>query len=262
MNYRDYLRSWGSMPDFDTVFFPKTPTPMPSPGDEDPDANDASPHFFPKHEPGACLGQQPTFDRFLKQITSRDQRVLDVGCGPGRYRDAINVRAQYVGMDLDPDLKPEIVCDFNREPFPCPDQSFDFVFCDSVLEHVMDPFRVVAEMTRVMKPGAYGYLVVPLHYKTHGSPWDYFRFSKSGVHLLLRGFQDVEIYAIGGSFSVLCHICWNQARMLDGIHVALGNVHRAVVWSVFKVLNPLDRFDPYRVFTRGHYAFFRKALDD
>ena len=39
------------------------------------------------------------------------------------------------------------------ENIPFPDQSFDFVFCCDVLEHVQDLPKVIAEISRVLKPG-------------------------------------------------------------------------------------------------------------
>jgi SAM-dependent methyltransferase len=185
---------------------------------------------------------------------------LDVGCGKGKYREEINRRGQYVGLDFDASLNPEFVCNFNNEPFPFPDGSFDFVFSDSVMEHLLNPVAVMDEIYRVMKEGGRGYILVPFHYKAHGSPYDFFRFSKGGVHLLLRKFTDIEIYPIGGSLSVICHIFWNYGRLFDRISNLLGNIYRALIWCIFKLLNPLDRFDPYKIFTRGHNAFFRKSM--
>ena len=259
MNHREYLRTWGLMPKFENVFGDSGESPTddekPIPAGETRKSRSA----FWRQEPGAWLGKQPRFADFIAQMDSREHRVLDVGCGEGMYRDEISRRAHYVGMDFDESMDPEAVCNFNTDPFPFPDESFDFLFCLSVLEHVMYPFAVMEEIRRVMKPGGRGYIAVPFHYKAHGSPWDFFRYSKGGLHLLLREFESIEIYPIGGAFSVLCHICWNFGRALDEKHVFLGNMHRAVVGCVFRALNRLDRFDPYRIFTRGHYAFFRKA---
>ena len=39
------------------------------------------------------------------------------------------------------------------EAIPCPDDSFDVVFCCDVLEHVRDAAKVIAEISRVLKPG-------------------------------------------------------------------------------------------------------------
>ena len=259
MKHLDYLRLRGRVPDFQEVFGSVKTSSFPQSSGDDEDIKPQKWRQFPKTEPGAYLGNQPRFTDFLNKIKDKSARVLDVGCGQGVNRHAINRLASYTGMDFDAALKPEVLCDFNQEPFPFPADSFDFVFSDSVLEHVMNPFSVMDEIHRVMKPGGCGYLVVPFHYKAHGSPWDFFRFSKGGVHLLLRKFTAIEIYTIGGSLSVLCHILWNYARVLDRMHMLLGNAYRCMIWCLFKLLNPLDRFDPYRVFTRGHYAFFRKA---
>ena len=258
MKHLDYLRKWGLQPDFDEIFDsqPSTsggPKETRSAGDDDGESR-----RFPKGEPGAYLGKQPGYQRFLDEIDNKAYRVLDVGCGAGKYRDEINRRAQYVGMDFNNALHPEVVCDFNRDPFPFPDESFDVVFSDSVLEHVVRPFDVMDEVYRVLRKGGRGFILVPFHYKAHGSPHDFFRYSKGGLHLLLREFTEIEIYPIGGSISVLCHILWNYGRLLDRVHVVAGNTYRCLVWCVFTLLNPLDRFDPYRIFTRGHYAFFRK----
>ena len=259
MEHLDYLKLRGRMPDFEEVFGPdKAGSATPSSGDDEGGKSEPW-RRFPKTEPGAYLGNQPRFTDFLRKLNNKSARVLDVGCGMGTYRHEINRLGSYTGMDFDPALKPEVLCNFNIESFPFPDNSFDFVFSDSVLEHVMNPLAVMDEVYRVMKPGGCGYLLVPFHYKAHGAPWDFFRYSKAGVHLLLRQFTAVEIYPIGGSLSVLCHILWNYARVLDRLHMLLGNAYRCVIWCLFKMLNPLDRFDPYRVFTRGHYAFFRKA---
>ena len=259
MKHLDYLRTWGHLPDFDDIFEPRGKTKDGNELDTMPLNVEAESSRFPKGEPGAYRGNQPTFSNFLAEIDHKTYTVLDVGCGKGKYREEINRRGQYIGLDFDASLNPEFVCDFNHEQFPFPDASFDFVFSDSVMEHIRNPFAVMDEIHRVLKIGGRGYILVPFHYKAHGSPYDFFRFSKGGVHLLLRKFTDIEIYPIGGSISVVCHILWNYGRLFDRIHVMIGNIYRVLVWCIFKILNPLDRFDPYKIFTRGHTAFFRKA---
>jgi SAM-dependent methyltransferase len=252
MRHLDYLRHWGPQPEFDAVFN------VPPPSNRLPEKVTGSDRRFPKSEPAAYVGVQPGYREFLDAIDGKTCRVLDVGCGAGTYRQEINRRGRYVGMDANAALHPEVVCDFNRQAFPFPAESFDVVLSDSVLEHVMQPFAVMDEIHRVLKKGGRGFILVPFHYKAHGSPHDFFRYSKGGLHFLLRKFTAIEIYPIGGSMSVLCHILWNYGRALDRLHVGVGNAYRSVVWCAFTMLNRLDRFDPYKIFTRGHYAFFRK----
>ena len=68
--------------------------------------------------------------------------VLDAGSGTGFYRDFILAYAtSYTGADwgsTQHESSPDITCDLNT-CLPCADQSFDTVFCISVLEHLHSP---------------------------------------------------------------------------------------------------------------------------
>ena len=41
----------------------------------------------------------------------------------------------------------------NAESLPLGDESQDFAVCNSILEHVLDPDRVLSEVARVLRPG-------------------------------------------------------------------------------------------------------------
>jgi SAM-dependent methyltransferase len=49
----------------------------------------------------------------------------------------------------------------NIESIPLPDASVDFALCAFVLEHVADPYKVVEEMVRILRPGGRILLAVP-----------------------------------------------------------------------------------------------------
>jgi SAM-dependent methyltransferase len=56
------------------------------------------------------------------------------------------------------------------EDIPCPDGSFDLITLMDVMEHVIDPGRVLAECHRVLRPGGRVALVFPPYYDlTEGS---------------------------------------------------------------------------------------------
>lgn len=97
-------------------------------------------------------------ERILAALTS-DSVALDVGAGAGIV-DHMNFRgiAQRVcGVDPDERVVDNPYLDDARvgtaESLPYPDDTFDVVFSDNVLEHLADPEAVFAEVARVMKPG-------------------------------------------------------------------------------------------------------------
>lgn len=103
----------------------------------------------------------------------RPRRILDVGCGQGRYTGLLRSyfpKMEYVGIDFS-----EVAVAKAREKYPSltfsvglaeslgtiPDMSFDMVISIEVLEHVVDAHRVVGEFARVLRPGGGVLLTTP-----------------------------------------------------------------------------------------------------
>jgi SAM-dependent methyltransferase len=76
---------------------------------------------------------------------------------------------------------------------PLRDETLDGVISLSVLEHVKDPFRYLAEIHRVLKPG--GDLVIHAAFMQpfHAFPDHYFNATKAGLTRLLEGFAVEEV---------------------------------------------------------------------
>jgi len=100
--------------------------------------------------------------------------VLDVGGGPGFFRDAFRAAgAGYVALDADVgELSGHgdvaggtVIGDGMRLPFA--DGSVDVCYSSNVLEHVTDPWRMADELVRVTRPGG----VVFLSYTLWWGPW-------------------------------------------------------------------------------------------
>ena len=68
-------------------------------------------------------------------------------------------RCHYVTADLDPS-RASIGLDAQAMPFH--DASFDCVLCSHVLEHIPDDRRAMKEMLRILRPGGWAVLQVPL----------------------------------------------------------------------------------------------------
>lgn len=98
------------------------------------------------------------------------KRVLDAGCGHGRYLPAFAaLGAEVVGVDLGrgPELAgaplthPRIgVVQGSVLRLPFRDASFDLVFSDGVIHHTPDAHAAYLELARVVKPGGALYVWV------------------------------------------------------------------------------------------------------
>ena len=126
-------------------------------------------------------------------------RLLDVGCGNGRYRPFLVQADRYVGYDLDTVAANPSVCGAaDRLPFR--DGSFDSILFTQVLEHVPSPQAALGEIRRVLRPGGRLLLSAPQHWRLHEAPYDFWRFTRFGLELLLgeAGFEVEELSAQGG----------------------------------------------------------------
>jgi 2-polyprenyl-3-methyl-5-hydroxy-6-metoxy-1,4-benzoquinol methylase len=168
---------------------------------------------------------------FLLARVPAGARVLDVGCGEGRFTAAL-VRAgrEAVGIDvaqeplrrahareggLDLRLVPA------EGPWPLEDTSFDAVWAGEVLEHVADTAGWLSEVRRVLRSGGALVLSTPAHgpltrlalglsgraFESHFDPRsDHLRFytRRTLVALLVDfGFERIETAGAGGSIGPL-----------------------------------------------------------
>lgn len=121
--------------------------------------------------------------------------VLNVGSG-GKVSDLLNTYAgqngfRVLSMDIDPARGPDLVSDV--ADVPCAEATFDAIVMSEVLEHVQRPQAAVDSVHRLLKPGGRLILTVPFLFPIHDQPYDYYRYTRFGLHYLLRDFQHVEV---------------------------------------------------------------------
>lgn len=107
---------------------------------------------------------------FIQQyITLRGVHLLDVGCGGGILAEAMaKAGALVTGLDVVPDaiktaqahaLTQNLTIDYVCQPIETyAAASFDHITCMEMLEHVAHPNQVIAQCTRLLKPGGYLFL--------------------------------------------------------------------------------------------------------
>lgn len=78
-------------------------------------------------------------------------------------------------------------------------EQFDVVFCDQVLEHVLNPVSATQTLFEMCRPGGLCVVATPFLYKIHAAPDDYWRFTPHGITALLSraGFVDIETESWG-----------------------------------------------------------------
>src|ERR1700704_2743783 len=95
-------------------------------------------------------------------------RVLDAPCGAGALCQALAKSGfDAWGADVDPECGAQsllngrfLTADFNRH-LPCPDSSFDAVFCVEGIEHLEDRYAFLREAWRVLRPDGALVLTTP-----------------------------------------------------------------------------------------------------
>ncbi len=149
--------------------------------------------------------------------TSLRGRLLDLGCGNSPYRALLTCISDYIGYDLDITAsKPMVAGAADRLPFAA--GSFDSVLCTQVLEHVPEPWRVLEEIARVLRPGGKLLLSAPQAWRLHEQPRDYYRYTRYGLDYLLRraGLHPMTCRSQGGVWlhvgQSVSNTLWNPAH--------------------------------------------------
>lgn len=121
-------------------------------------------------------------------------RVLDVGGGTGRHRSVFKGADEYIILDSDARVSPDVVGSAEQLPFN--DSSFDCILCSEVLEHIKDPIAAIREIERVLNAGGNLILTVPFMNELHGEPFDFRRFTIFGLKELFNEFPSLVIERI------------------------------------------------------------------
>jgi len=125
-------------------------------------------------------------------------RVLVIGGGSiGSGANRLYAAGRTIGTDIYASPNTCLVADGHNLPFV--EASFDGVWIQAVLEHVLDPERVVSEIHRVLKPGGVVFSDTPFMQQVHEGAYDFSRFSLGGHRWLFRRFAVLEAGATAGA---------------------------------------------------------------
>jgi SAM-dependent methyltransferase len=135
-----------------------------------------------------------------------DGNILDIGGSKkSGYQELIMGQHTFTTVNIDESYECDLVFDIQNK-FPLENNSFDAAISTNVLEHIFDFHNVFSETYRILKPGGLFVNTTPFMHHVHGSPDDYFRYTKSAISSLAQkyDFEVREIQPLGyGLFSLL-----------------------------------------------------------
>jgi ubiquinone/menaquinone biosynthesis C-methylase UbiE len=157
-------------------------------------------------------------------------RILVVGGGTvGNGAELLyeSPRVQVIGTDIYASPHTLLIADAHQLPFDT--GSVDAVWIQAVLEHVLDPAQVVAEIHRVLKPGGLVFADTPFMQQVHEGPYDFTRFTVSGHRWLFRRFECIRSGATKGAGTSLVWAVRYFARAVTGS----DKIGRMATWPFF-----------------------------
>ncbi|MBE7186077.1 MAG: class I SAM-dependent methyltransferase [Methylobacterium mesophilicum] len=131
--------------------------------------------------------------------SDRDWKVLVVGggsIGQGMRPLYEHPKVKIFAFDIYSSRNVQFVADAHN--IPLADELFDAVIVQAVLEHVLQPDKVVSEIWRVLKPDGIVYAETPFMQQVHEGAYDFTRFTQSGHRYLFRRFGEIASGPSGG----------------------------------------------------------------
>jgi SAM-dependent methyltransferase len=129
--------------------------------------------------------------------------IIDIGCGIGEYLDAFSdLGYQVLGIDISPVESEHKIyqVDLEHKKIPIKDESVNFIFSKSVIEHMNNPLNLMEETYRVLTTGGKAVIMTPsweYNYwgpfyidHTHVTPFTRYSLEQA---LRLAGFKDVRV---------------------------------------------------------------------
>jgi len=138
---------------------------------------------------------------FLQSLKRRDgaPNVLIVGggtIGQGMQPLYDDPDIQLISFDIYATPHVQFIADACN--LPLAEESLDAVVVQAVLEHVLDPQRVVRQIHRVLKPNGLVYAETPFLQHVHEGAYDFTRFTESGHRYLFHQFKLIRSGATAG----------------------------------------------------------------
>ena len=188
---------------------------------------------------GSIYNSKKSLEIFKSNICSNPKILIIGGGNIGTAMDTLydDQSLNLISTDVYPSDKIQFISDCHN--LPIKDNSVDGVIIQAVLEHVLNPNKVVCEIYRVLKPEGLVLAETPFMQQSHEEPYDFNRFTELGHRWLFRSFNTIHRQTNGGPGLSLY---WSIKHFLFSIlkYKFLANV----ISSPFILLSLLDFLIP------------------
>lgn len=209
------------------------------------------------------------FAERVSAIVPAKAKILDAGAGECAYKSYFP-HANYISQDLcigdkdwdfsQIDIKSDV---YN---IPVEKNSFDFILCMEVLEHLRYPDRAFREFSRILKPEGKLFLVCPLTWAEHQKPHDYFRYTQFALKSLAaeNGLETEEMKKQGGRFILLSMLIIGTGpsffaeRGLVNVGRFFQIIFYPILFSLAFILYFADKLDKDKDLTLQYECIFSK----
>jgi len=171
--------------------------------------------------------------RFIKENFDSNTIAINVGSGNSNISDNI------INIDIFPYENVNMCCDI--ENIPIADASIDVVINIAVLEHIMNPEKVVGEIYRILKKGGTVFTYFPFIQPFHASPYDFSRRTIEGLKILHKQFEINKIYVGAGPTSGFLWIFQEWISLI--LSFGIKKIHHYVYLLIMIVTFPLKFLD-------------------
>ena len=173
---------------------------------------------------------------FWQLFSSGEGVVYDIG-SKGHAETGLELippGVRLLSIDIDAATKPDIVADAH-DLHMVPTDSADGVLTSSLLEHVRDPWKVVSEIERILKPGGVVHIGMPFVFRFHADPDDFWRVSYKGIDLLCQRFDKIQSGYSRGPASCMADLIVHFSALLFSFNskVVYGVLVDLFKWSLF-----------------------------
>jgi SAM-dependent methyltransferase len=125
----------------------------------------------------------------LSGLLPAESKVLIIGTGEkAAYYKNKFPHCEVITSDVHNEFKPDYIFDGHFIPFV--DDCFDMVLAAQVIEHTINPWKFCQELQRVVKEGGFLQIEAPQTFPYHAEPYDFFRFTYTGMRSL---FPECEV---------------------------------------------------------------------